>query len=123
MVNIRATVERALAEGVLSAAECQLLLLAAKSLYYPLRSYPAVLERAVEAGLSAKTSAAVRQWLPAGAVDRKRLDALSLLSVLRAFASRRRRRLKTNFPFHNTQMWDFGMRNRAAGREATGETP
>ena len=82
MVNIRATVEKALAQEILQAEEAALLLNSGKSLYYPLRTYPAVLEAASKSGLDPSTALRLLQWLPQQRVDQKREDALSLVALL-----------------------------------------
>ena len=110
MVNIRATVEKAMAQGILQAEEAALLLISAKSLYYPLRTYPAVLEAAAKSGLTPSTTVRMQQWLPQHRVDQKREDALSLVARLAEKSSRRMPRKKVTFPFHRTQMWDYAMR-------------
>jgi hypothetical protein len=110
MVNIRASVEKALRQELLDQAEADLLLRSAKSLYYPLRTYPAALEAALKAGLDPSTADRLRHWFPQGRVDQKREDALALVRLLSEHKTRRRSPLKVTFPFHRTQMWDYAMR-------------
>jgi hypothetical protein len=109
MVNIRASVAKALRQKVLNPAEADLFLSSAKSLYYPLRTYPAALEAALRAGLNPGTAERLSQWLPQHRVDQKRQDALALVRLLAAHRTHRRR-MKAAFPFHRTQMWDYAMR-------------
>jgi len=108
MVNIRATVERALRERILTRPAADHVLSAAKSLYYPLRNYPAILEGAQ---ISEKTGARFLQWLVNGKVDQKREDAQALLALLTSGRTARLGRKRVSFPFHRTQMWDFAMQN------------
>ena len=109
MVNIRASVKKALRQKVLKLAEAELLLDSAKNLYYPLRTYPAALEAALRAGLGPATADRLSQWFPRHRVDQKRKDALTLIRLLSAHRTRRRP-MKAAFPFHRTQMWDYAMR-------------
>jgi len=108
MVNIRASVAKALRQKVLKPGAADLLLSSAKSLYYPLRTYPAALEAALLAGLDPGTADRLSLWLPRYRVDQKRKDALALIRMLATHRTRRRP-IKASFPFHRTQMWDYAM--------------
>jgi len=79
MVDIRATVERALDLGELSKALAESILATAKRTFYPERSLGAVLEAIPESPERARFAA----WLERGGqVHRKRDDALEALGVL-----------------------------------------
>jgi len=80
MVNIRATVERGLADGVLDAEAAEILLAVAKSQFYQERTWGSTLAAARD--LPAPMRTAFRAWLPAGRQDRKRADALALLRAV-----------------------------------------
>ncbi len=75
MVSIRATLERAVAEGVLSPAEAAALTARAKAMPYRERGWEALLACAPEA---------LAAWLPEGRVDRKREDARAMLRAMAA---------------------------------------
>src|SRR5579871_1639739 len=80
MVNIRATLARAEAEGVLGAASRGRLEVFAKSLFFPHRAWPAILDGAQD--VAATERARLRSWLPRGRVDQKREDALAMLRAM-----------------------------------------
>jgi hypothetical protein len=80
MVNIRATLPRAAAESVIGENSAAELEARAKLMFYPCRHYADLL-----AGLPENESGALREWLPRGRVDVKRLDALAMLETMRDF--------------------------------------
>lgn len=84
MVNIRATLQAASAQAVLTVAQAQALTQRAKDLFYPDRSFPGLLKLAQtdpRAG-SADTLARLQAWLPQGRIDRKCLDAQAMLKAM-----------------------------------------
>ena len=83
MVNIRATLRRAAAEGVIDDDWSQRLIAWAKALFYPDRDYPAILRRAREDGLPNDAFERLSRFVATSAVDQKRLDALALLATVR----------------------------------------
>ena len=89
MVNIRSTLKKAHASGVIGEATQAALLRIAKDLFYPERCYPEVLRQARLQGLPAEELSAFEQWLPAGQIDQKREDALAMLALMRERLSRR----------------------------------
>jgi hypothetical protein len=82
LVNIRATLSRAEAEGILDHASGEALLSKALSLYYPHRTYSRIVR---EAGGSADAESLARfsRWVEKGAVDLKRRDAVLALERIR----------------------------------------
>jgi hypothetical protein len=72
LVDVRATLCRALRERVLPRGEARALLQTAQSIHYVDRDWPLVLKRH---GGSPRLEA----WLPGGQVDQKKLDALACL--------------------------------------------
>jgi hypothetical protein len=84
MVDIRATLARAVDEGVLDREAALALAAAGKALFYKERSYPVLLERAAADGLDAADLRRFAAWLPGGRVAQKRLDAEALLRHLGA---------------------------------------
>lgn len=103
MVNVRATVEAASDAGVLGADAKRRLLAAAKALHYRDRCWERILD-AVD-GVGAAELAALRDWLPQGAVDQKRLDAVAMLRAMRQLVDADPGPSKVAFPFHDTEMW------------------
>ena len=79
LVNVRATLERAAADHVIASASSIAVLAAARSLFYPDRTWPAILHGAP---IDAAERARFEAWLPTGVVDQKRADALELLALL-----------------------------------------
>jgi len=82
MVNIRATLESAERDKVVSGATAQNLHHIAKSLFYAERTWEAVLERARLGGLLERDLQSFERWLPTGRVDLKREDALAMLDAM-----------------------------------------
>ncbi|WP_299615807.1 TfuA-like protein [Pelagibius sp.] len=81
MVNVRATVEAAVAARVLSTSAADLIAIA-RSLHFPQRTWPRLIEAAREWGLAVEEIDTFVEWLPTGRVDQKRLDAIALLQRL-----------------------------------------
>ena len=84
MVNLRKTFAAALAAGAIDRADHDALMTAAKSLFFPGRSYPRIF---AAAGLAPETEARMRAFARAGAVDVKRQDAIGLLDHLRGLTA------------------------------------
>jgi hypothetical protein len=84
MVNIRATLSLARAEGILGDDEMSALVAIAKSLFYKDRSYPALLRCGLTAGLAEEKVEALRTWLPTNRVDQKKQDAVEMLRLMAA---------------------------------------
>jgi hypothetical protein len=83
LVNIRCTLARATAEGVIDATTRHRLIRAGKALFYQERSYERILGEAADSG-DASDIERLRAWLPRGKVDQKRADAVLMLQVLQA---------------------------------------
>jgi hypothetical protein len=117
MVNIRATLSAASREGVVSAHTRASLFEIAKSLFYPARSWPALLELGAREGLSRAELDRLRAWLPGGRIDLKRRDALAMLRVMReelAVEPVHADRRLPGFTLENTVYWERA-RAEAAG--------
>ena len=104
MVNIRATLEAAEAEGVVDPRAREALERFAKSLFFGERNWPALLSLPGEFGVPASALAALGAWLPAGRVDQKRLDALAMLAKMGA--SKNATPSVPTFHFEWTYLWD-----------------
>ncbi|HEX2316800.1 MAG TPA: TfuA-like protein [Thermomonospora sp.] len=74
MVDIRATLDAATAEGVIDAATNQAVVAAAKRLHYSERRWPLLLHH--------DPTERLRAWLPTGRVGVKAADAVALLNLL-----------------------------------------
>jgi hypothetical protein len=104
MVNIRETLIAAAAGGVLSAADSGKLTSIAKSCFYHDRQWEHILSLA-EPGMKRETLDRFRSWLADGAVDQKRLDALSLLQEIRQLQASRPPPFKAEYRFEWSEMW------------------
>jgi hypothetical protein len=106
MVNIRATVDKACLAGVLEAEVAATLVRVAKRLHYPERTYARVLECAHEAGVRSSSLERFRRWLPGGAVNQKRDDAVAMLHAMRACLDAGIAAPQTNFMFEESLWWN-----------------
>jgi hypothetical protein len=82
LVNIRATLDRAEADGIIGYADSEALLTTAISLYYPDRTYPRIV-REVKETVDPRTLSRFSHWVETGAVDLKKADALLALERIR----------------------------------------
>ncbi|GEN13391.1 hypothetical protein SAMN05443572_12023 [Myxococcus fulvus] len=105
MVNVRATLKAAEAQGLIGPALHQTLVRVAKALFYPDRVWPRVLAGAAGEGASREALEALRGWLPGGRVDQKKRDALSLLRVMRAHLEAPPATSRPPPPFERTDAW------------------
>jgi len=106
MVNIRATLAKARADGVLRAESHDALLRLAKALHYPDRFWTRVLELACAGGIPAGELELFGRWLPGGAVDRKREDALAMLRAMRDFLAANPGPAQVSYVFEETLYWE-----------------
>jgi hypothetical protein len=126
MVNVRATCAEAVARGVISAATREALESTAKGIFYPGRTYAAILassrgdarggpDGGVSGnGLVAAEVDAFERFLVEGRVDQKRLDAIELLTHLRDTGEALRRPRRPSFAFEHTDTWDQAMASAGA---------
>jgi hypothetical protein len=105
MVNIRATLRRAQMVGVLGEASRRKLETVAKSLFFPHRAWPAILQAAEIQGPDGDELLTLRDWLPKGSVDQKRDDALEMLAAMRQVAAGGEPP-QPKFRFEWTHLWD-----------------
>jgi hypothetical protein len=100
MVNIRATVEEAVAGGVLDSALADQLIRISKTLFYKERSWDTIFRRC--AGLGLPPLDRFTAWLRIGAVDQKRADGLKMMAAMLAHLSTGVTPLTVSFRFNNT---------------------
>jgi hypothetical protein len=86
LVNIRFTLKRAVADGIISEQEHAALLSAARSLFYPQRTYQKIVTSAGDS-LADPSRARFLAWVPDHAVDRKRMDAIEALEYIAGIAA------------------------------------
>jgi hypothetical protein len=106
MVNIRASLSAARADGVLSQEIAGTLASIAKNLFYPLRHYARILELAAAQGVPPEPLASLRNWLPGGAVDQKRRDAIAMLEAIRDVIDSGCGPMQAAFFFEETVYWE-----------------
>jgi len=125
LVNIRWTLADAAAKGVIDERLRDAILAAAKSLFYPERTYTNILRAVADSGASAKSLGQLECWLPTGKIDQKRIDALELLAVVHDFLSGTAERKRVAYRFENTDAWDGARRlfdrTEVLGRQRTGD--
>lgn len=85
MVNIRATLQRAVECGVIDADAACVLLEKGRALYFPERTYPALAD-AAEPEIGTEAAARFLAFAEEHAVDRKREDAVAALTFIREIA-------------------------------------
>jgi ribosomal protein S12 methylthiotransferase accessory factor len=83
LVDIRATLDAAVAAGVVAAPDAVAVAEAARALFYPQRVWPAVLAAARRCGLPPEPAAALGAWVAGNAVSVKRADAEAVLDRVR----------------------------------------
>jgi hypothetical protein len=106
MVNIRATLRCAEQEGVLDAALRDRVETLAKRMFYPDRSYPNLLRRALEDGAPADEIRNLSSFVARSRIDQKRLDALELLRTIKECCHASKVPDRATFSFAHTEAWD-----------------
>jgi hypothetical protein len=106
MVNVRATVDRASQFGVIAPELAASLVRIAKSLFYKDRTYEAIIEAATERGLAPEALGRFTNWLPAGNVDQKRIDAVNLREAVTAHLAGGVTPMQVSYRFAHTFAWE-----------------
>jgi len=106
MVDIRSTLARARAEGVIGEATERALVQVGKTLFYADRSYRAVLAGGEALGLPEGQLAGLRAFLAAGRVFQKRQDALAMLRLMRARLAEEPGPKRVRYTFAHTDAWE-----------------
>jgi hypothetical protein len=110
MVNVRATIERAIQLGVVAPQLAAQLLRIAKMIFYKDRTYEAILTVAIERGISHDSLRNFAKWLAGGKVDQKRADALEMVQTIAAEISRGLSPLRVSYQFAHTFAWENARR-------------
>jgi hypothetical protein len=113
MVNIRATLDAAVHQGVIEQSLAASLTKIAKSLFYKERTYPAILRAAVEQSLP-QALQDLSVWLPQRRVDQKSQDTLAMIETIRNDFGARLPPLKVSYSLAQTAAWEIASQ-RAAG--------
>jgi hypothetical protein len=117
MVNIRATLESATRNAIVTPETADALTRIAKHTFYAERSWPALFAEAAGQGLPDAELRALRDWLPSNAVNQKRLDAIAMLERMAEHARTSRAPLAPRFNFEHTVAWESVRRRVDALRE------
>ncbi len=88
LVNIRATLEKALASGAINQQEHDSILAASKEVPFQLRNYPRILQRAVRSGISSIRAGEILELIKGVRRDLKREDAIKVLERIREWQER-----------------------------------
>lgn len=118
MVNVRATLEQAERAGVIAAAARAALTERAKSLFYQERTWTEILRVPEPSDSLRGQLGRLRDWLPAGRVDRKALDARAMIAAMQAFLGGNPAPVRPAFAFEWTDMWDAVAASPARGAAA-----
>jgi hypothetical protein len=110
MVNVRATIDRALALGIVEPAFAERLASIGKSLFYKDRTYDAILNAAAEQGLTQEAARAFAAWLADGKVDQKRIDANEMLQAITTHIADGVIPLSVSYEFSHTFAWEEARR-------------
>jgi hypothetical protein len=102
MVNIRATLDKADAEGVLDCWLVASLTEIGKTLFYKERSWDAILELAIGRSLPPMPLDEFAVWLQRGNVDQKRIDALEMIAAIREHLTAGVTPLEVSYQFQDT---------------------
>ncbi len=82
LINIRFTLKRAKSKGIIDATVHDALLASARSLFYPKRTYGAIVSAAGDV-LDEEVRKSFLDWVITGACDQKREDAVAALRYIR----------------------------------------
>jgi hypothetical protein len=106
MVNVRSTIDCALASGIVEPDEAAILISAAKSLFYKDRTYELILQHAAARGLASEEVERFSGWLAHGKIDQKRIDAEDMLGAMVNHMKTDALPFKAPFEFAHTFAWE-----------------
>lgn len=102
MVNIRATLDSALAAGIIDGALAARFAEIAKDTFFKDRSWDLITRHGAESGLPLAAINGFTAWLNGGQTDQKRADALKMVAAIRAHLAAGIMPLTVSYPFHDT---------------------
>ena len=117
MVNVRATIDRAIELGIVEPAFAARLVSTGKSLFYKDRTYEAILNAATEQGLAPDSVRRFAAWLSGGKVDQKRMDANEMLQAITAHIAGGVMPLEVSWEFSHTSAWEEARRRVEMARD------
>jgi hypothetical protein len=106
MVNIRASLAQANADGVITTKTGKVLEDHAKSLFYQDRTWEALTAEAAEPSIPDTELTALQNWLPGGRIDLKACDARAMLEQMRDLLTTNPEPARVTYAFEWTDMWD-----------------
>jgi len=121
MVSVRATLEAAHREKIISDATREILAAAGAALFYRDRTWPALLEAGKAAGGDPAGLGALRRWLPSGRIDQQADDAVAMLRQMRDFLADKPDPLRVPWTLANTTRWLAAKDH--ADRDGAGRAP
>jgi hypothetical protein len=123
MVNVRATIDRALQLGVIEQALATALDQTAKHMFYKDRTYDAILKMAADRGFAPEALRHFARWLPHGHVDQKRIDADEMLDAVAAHLAGGITPMDVSYRFAHTFAWEEARQRTEAIRQGTARSP
>lgn len=102
MVNVRATLDKAVAKGILDLPLVAHLTEIGKALFYKQRSWGAMLRLAADRDVPPMPLNNLATWLHSGPVDQKRADALEMIAAILAHLAAGVTPLTVSYPFQDT---------------------
>jgi hypothetical protein len=110
MVNIRAILDKAVAERLLDTQLAARLTELGKSLFYKKRSWKNILRLAADDELPKAPLDQFTRWRPDGQLDQKRIDALEMLAAIRAHLADGVSPLEISYTLEETATWQRAAR-------------
>jgi hypothetical protein len=117
LVNVRASVDRALELDVVDPALAAKLVQIAKSLFYKDRTYEEILKTAAGQALPPDALRRFAAWLPHGQVDQKRIDAEEMLQAIVAHITEGVSPLQVSYRFAHSFAWEEARRRTEMARD------
>jgi hypothetical protein len=118
MVNVRATINRALQLKIVTPPTATVLLGVAKSLFYKERTYEAISSGATRLGVSHDAVGRFAAWLPEGRIDQKRRDALEMVEAMAEHLRGGVSPLEVSYRMAHTFAWEHARRHADGVAEA-----
>jgi hypothetical protein len=106
MVNIRCTLAKAEAAGIIGGAMRDALTGIAKGMFYQERSYERLLDHTEVEELDSREISRLRDWLPGGQVNQKRDDAQAMLAAMRGLLDEDPTPVRVDYDFAHTTLWE-----------------
>lgn len=106
MVDIKATIGRAVDDGVITDQTGSVLRSIAKAIFYQNRTWELILKNAATQQLAIEECTKFDRWLSTGRFSQKHADALELLNEVKDFVDSRPGPMEVNYSLEWTHLWD-----------------